>query len=255
MAFTSQRSFAGRPPDSAIERLDRRRGPVFSAPASHFQRRCSGFASAAQGAKVAKEQESKKKKKSRSLANPTRLDPFQQKSRGSTSGTAEPGEELLQVVIETPRGSRNKYSFDEQRRVFQLKAALPAGMVFPYDFGFVPRTVGGDGDPLDVLVLMDEPAFPGCVLLARLIGVMECEQIEEKETQRNDRLIAVAETAHMYANLRSIEDIPEQSRREIEQFFANYHKLQGKKSKTLAWKEAKAARRLIDEALQKAEES
>ena len=110
------------------------------------------------------------------LANPTKLPPFALKPKNSSSGPAAPGDELLQVVIENPRGRRNKYSFNEDDRIFRLKAALPAGMVFPYDFGFVPRTIGGDGDPLDVLVLMDEPSFPGCVLLARLIGVMEAEQ-------------------------------------------------------------------------------
>lgn len=189
------------------------------------------------------------------LSNPTEIEPFQAKSKSSTSGTAQPGEELLQLVVETPRGSRNKYSFDEDARIFRLKAALPAGMVFPYDFGFVPRTVGGDGDPLDVLVLMDEPAFPGCVLLARLIGAMECEQTEHGETNRNDRLLAVAETSHLYSNLRSIDDMPKQALTEIGEFFANYHKLQGKESRLLAWVGADEARKLVDEGLNQAGKS
>lgn len=189
------------------------------------------------------------------LADPTKLQPFKKKSGQSKTGTAEPGEELLQVIVETPRGSRNKYSYDEEDRIYRLKAALPAGMVFPYDFGFVPQSLGGDGDPLDVLVLMDEPAFPGCVLLTRLLGVMESEQDEENETQRNDRLIAVAETSHLYGNLRALKDIPEQALTEIEQFFANYHKLQGRASRLLAWKGADEARQLIDEALEKAKEA
>lgn len=79
----------------------------------------------------------------------------------------------LQVIIETPRGSRNKYNFDPDQKIFTLKKVLPAGMVFPYDFGFIPDTRGGDGDPLDVLVLMDEPAVPGCLVPIRLIGVIE----------------------------------------------------------------------------------
>lgn len=193
-------------------------------------------------------------KPAKGIANPTKINPFKTKPEESTSGTAKPGEELLQVVIETPRGSRNKYSFDEQQHVFILKAALPAGMVFPYDFGFVPRTIGGDGDPLDVLVLMDEPAFPGCALLARLVGVMESEQIENGEINRNDRLIAVAETAHMYSHIQSVDDIPEQSRTEIEDFFSNYHKLQAKQSKSLGWKGVDIARKLIDKGMKKARE-
>ena len=76
---------------------------------------------------------------------------------------------ILRVVIETPKGSRNKFAFDPDQHVFELKKVLPTGMAFPYDFGFVPSTEADDGDPIDVLVLMDEPAFPGCVLKCRVI--------------------------------------------------------------------------------------
>lgn len=180
------------------------------------------------------------------LADPTTLEPFAKKPKSSTSGTAQPGEELLQVVIETPRGSHNKYSFDPDQRIFRLKSELPAGMVFPYDFGFVPQTEGGDGDPLDVLVLMDEPAFPGCALLVRLLGVIESEQTEKDKTERNDRLIAVAETSHLFSHLQSLDDIPKQALTEIQEFFSNYHRLQGKQSRTLALKNAAEARKLIE---------
>src|SRR6478752_3252537 len=87
----------------------------------------------------------------------------------------------VRVVIETPKGSRNKYAFDSEDRTFSLKKVLPAGMGFPYDFGFVPSTLAEDGDPVDVLVLMDEPAFAGCVLECRLIGVIEGEQKDGKK--------------------------------------------------------------------------
>src|SRR5215208_2924264 len=84
----------------------------------------------------------------------------------------------LNVVIETPKGSRNKYNYDEKLGLFRLGGVLTSGASFPFDFGFVPSTVGGDGDPLDVLVLMDEPAFAGCLVRTRLVGVIEAEQIE-----------------------------------------------------------------------------
>src|SRR5215216_4797853 len=84
----------------------------------------------------------------------------------------------LHVIIETPKGSRNKFNYDGARALFKLGGVLPAGAVFPFDFGFVPSTVGGDGDPLDVLVLMDEPAFAGCLVRTRLVGVVEAEQTE-----------------------------------------------------------------------------
>jgi inorganic pyrophosphatase len=186
------------------------------------------------------------------LADPSKLKPFTKKSAESTTGTAKSGDKLLQVIIETPKGCRNKYSFDEQQKIFVLKAALPAGMVFPYDFGFLPRTLADDGDPIDVLVLMDEPAFPGCALMGRLIGVIEGEQTAKQQTTRNDRLIAVAETAHMYANIKSIKDLPKKSLHEIEEFFVNYHKLQGKKYKLLAVKGEKTALDLIARARKQA---
>ncbi|HYY41561.1 MAG TPA: inorganic diphosphatase, partial [Pyrinomonadaceae bacterium] len=91
----------------------------------------------------------------------------------------------VHVIIETPQGSRNKFNYDEQLDLFKLGGVLPLGAVFPFDFGFVPATLGGDGDPLDVLVLMDEAAFTGCLVLTRLIGVIEAEQTEEGETERN----------------------------------------------------------------------
>src|ERR687888_2009595 len=102
-------------------------------------------------------------RRKRSLADPTQLKPLDTDDK-----------DMFKVVIETPKGSRNKYAFDPELSVFELKKVLPAGMAFPYDFGFVPSTKADDGDPVDVL--MDEPAFPGCVLACRPIGVIEGEQ-------------------------------------------------------------------------------
>jgi inorganic pyrophosphatase len=96
----------------------------------------------------------------RSLRDPSELKPVNK------------GDDTVRVVIETPKDSRNKYAFDSEDEVFVLKRVLPAGMAFPYDFGFVPSTLAEDGDPVDVLVLMDQPAFPGCVLKCRLVGVI-----------------------------------------------------------------------------------
>src|SRR5689334_2298163 len=104
----------------------------------------------------------------------------------------------IDVIIETPKGSRNKFKYDSTSRMFKLSKVLPEGMMFPYDFGFVPSTIGDDGDPLDILVLMDEPTFPGCLLECRLIGVIEAEQEENHEKERNDRLVAVAQQSLLY---------------------------------------------------------
>jgi inorganic pyrophosphatase len=136
------------------------------------------------------------KSKNRALANPARLAPFEDDDA-----------DTIQVVVETPKRSRNKYAFDTEERVFSLSKVLPAGMTFPYDFGFVPSTRADDGDPVDVLVLMDEPAFPGCVLQCRPIGVIEGEQIDGKRKTRNDRIVAVEQANHAYATVKHIDDL------------------------------------------------
>src|SRR5580698_8677041 len=169
----------------------------------------------------------------KSLVDPTKLKPVDKKDG------------VLQVIVETPKGSRNKFAFDPDQGIFALKNVLPAGMVFPYDFGFVPQTIAPDGDPLDVLLLMDEPAFPGCAVRARLIGVIEGEQLDGKKKIRNDRLVAVADANHMYANVRKLEDLPTKWLDELQLFFVNYHNLEGKKYKLLGCKGANAAYTLI----------
>src|SRR6202051_786735 len=117
------------------------------------------------------------KSSTRSLADPSRLQSLDKKDKDKNDNL------LIQVVIETPKGSRNKYDFDSEEKVFRLKKVLPAGMTFPYDFGFVPRTLADDGDPVNVLVLMDEPAFPGCLLKCRIIGIIEGEQKGKNEKE------------------------------------------------------------------------
>src|SRR6476660_1788985 len=104
-----------------------------------------------------------------------RLPPFDSKS-----GT-------LNVVIDTPKGCRSKFAFDMKRKAYVLKSVLPHGTVFPFDFGSIPGTVAEDGDPLDALVLLDEPAFCGCLIESRLVGVIEAEHSEDGKTERNDR--------------------------------------------------------------------
>ena len=144
--------------------------------------------------------------------------------------------DMLVVVIETPKGSRNKYAFDPEERVFGLTRVLPAGMEFPYDFGFVPSTRGGDGDPLDALVLMDEPAFPGCRLSCRPVGIIEGEQEDKKDTERNDRLICVEQGTHSYSHIRHVDDLGKTFAKELENFFVNYHQLSGTTFRVLALK-------------------
>jgi len=168
------------------------------------------------------------------LANPSRLSPLE-----------DGDEQIIQVVIETPKGSRNKYAFDAEARVFCLSKVLPAGMAFPYDFGFIPSTLADDGDPVDVLVLMDEPAFPGCVLQCRPIGVIEGEQKEGKKNTRNDRIVAVERANHSYAPIKHVNDLGKRFVKELEEFFVNYHDLSGKRYRVLDVRGPGAARRCL----------
>src|SRR5687767_5209428 len=87
-----------------------------------------------------------------------------------------PKSQDVNAIVDTPQGSQNKYKFDEESGLFMLGGAMPAGSVFPFEFGFIPSTAGGDGDPLDLLILMDAPTFVGCLVRARLIGVILAEQ-------------------------------------------------------------------------------
>ena len=160
----------------------------------------------------------------------------------------DPESGTLNAVIETPKGHRNKYKYDEKRGLFLHSGVLPAGAVFPFDFGFVPATEGGDGDPLDVLVLMDEPAFVGCLVPANLIGVIEAEQTEDGKTERNDRLIAVAANSRSHREIRSLDQINENLMREIEHFFVSYNQIKGKKFKPLGRFGPDRARKSVQEA-------
>jgi inorganic pyrophosphatase len=135
----------------------------------------------------------------------------------------------LNVIIETPKGSRNKYNYDEEFHLFKLGGVLPAGAFFPFDFGFIPSTLGGDRDPLDVLLLMDEPAFAGCLVPARLVAVIEATQTErDGETTRNDRLIAVAAGSPTHKAIRTLSDLTPVLMDEIEHFFISYNQIKGK---------------------------
>jgi len=129
------------------------------------------------------------------------------------------------VIIETPRGSRNKLKYDPSKRMYKLSKVMPEGMVFPYDFGFVPGTKAEDGDPLDVLVLTDEPLFPGCLVDCVVIGVIELQQKEKGEVKRNDRLIAVFEGSLLYSEIKDLAHLNRTVLKQIEAFFVNYQKV------------------------------
>ena len=149
---------------------------------------------------------------------------------------------LWRVVVETPCGTGAKYKYEPEFGLFTLSTSLPEGMNFPLDFGFLPGTLGDDGDPLDVLLLNDQPTFCGCVVPARLIGVIEAEQTSrEGETERNDRLVAVADRSRRYGDHESLKDLGKQWVDDLENFFITFNRSKGGKFKILDTREAKDA--------------
>jgi inorganic pyrophosphatase len=171
------------------------------------------------------------------LAAPVLLEPF-----------ADDGKHV-HVVVETARGHRNKLSYDEELGIFRLKRVLPEGMSFPYDFGFVPSTLAGDGDPLDALIMMDEPATTGCLVDCRLIGVIQGEQQEGGKWIRNDRLVAVAVPSSTHSDLETLEDLNATLLEQLQKFFVNYHAVVGEEFRPLGPKGPAVARKLLDAAI------
>lgn len=150
------------------------------------------------------------------------------------------------AVIEASRGTRSKMKYRAAWRAFVLSHALPQGMVFPYDFGFIPSTLGDDGDPLDVLVLADEPLPIGAVVPCRLIGVIEAEQQEGRQRpERNDRLIAVADASHRHRHVRALRDLSTDLLDEIESFFVDDNRLRGRRFTPLGRRGPATARSLL----------
>jgi inorganic pyrophosphatase len=135
------------------------------------------------------------------------------------------------AIIETPKGCRNKFDYDPDSNLFMLGGLLPEGMMFPFDFGFIPSTLGDDGDPLDIMVLMDAPAHVGCLIDVRIIGVIMAQQTEDGKTESNDRLLGVAVHSYDHEDLESIDDVSKTLLDQVEEFFVSYNKQRGKKFK------------------------
>ena len=176
-------------------------------------------------------------------------DPF-----SSLSPFDEEDAELLNVVIEAPKGSRNKFDFDPERGLFYVGGVLPAGAIFPYDFGFVPATLGEDGDPLDIMVLTDDgsQAFAGCLITTRLLGGINAEQGKpDEKSERNDRLIGVMHRSREYGTARSLDDVPVEIVEDIEHFFRSYNMAKGIEFKPLERCGPQEARQLIEAGMQK----
>jgi inorganic pyrophosphatase len=143
----------------------------------------------------------------------------------------DPDTRVCRAIIETPKGFRNKFDYDPDSGLFMLGGLLPEGMMFPFDFGFIPSTLAQDGDPVDVMVLMDAPAHVGCLIEVRIIGIISAEQTQDGKSETNDRLLGVAVHSYEHENVQSISEVSKTLLDQIEGFFVSYNKQRGKKFK------------------------
>jgi inorganic pyrophosphatase len=152
--------------------------------------------------------------------------------------------DLIEVVVEIPRGSRNKYELDKERGVMRLDRVLYSSVHYPTDYGFITGTLALDGDALDALVVVDEPTFPGCHVIARPIGVLDMRD----EKGPDHKILAVPIGDPRYAEILDLKGIGQPWLREIENFFQTYKMLEPKWTNVVGWEDVDVARRVIREA-------
>lgn len=152
----------------------------------------------------------------------------------------EPG--LLNILVEIPAGSKNKYEFDKDLNAFALDRVMYSSVQYPYDYGFVPNTLADDGDPLDGLVMMDEPTFPGCVITVRPLGYLEMDDNGDPD----EKLLCVPVNDPRYTGIKSLKDIPPHRLDEIAEFFRTYKNLEHKKTIIGQWIEDNKMTQLIE---------
>lgn len=158
---------------------------------------------------------------------------------------AQPKPDLLNVLIEIPAGSKNKYEYDKDLQAFALDRVLYSSVQYPYDYGFVPNTLADDGDPLDGLVLIDQPTFPGCVILVRPIGMLE--MIDGGD--RDEKLLCVPDKDPRYAHVKSLQDMAPHRLEEITEFFRTYKNLEKKVTEILGWQDLDQVMPLVEKCI------
>jgi len=161
------------------------------------------------------------------------------------------GGKCVQVIVETPKGSPSKLKYNPKTGVFAVHRILPLGTTFPFDFGFVPSTLADDGDPLDVLLLMDQPTPVGCAVPARVLGVVRVMQRKKQRKLRNDRLIAVAGSSVRHADAPPAGRLDKSVLRDVERFFVSYHEAYGDEYECLGYQGAEAADKILRRAMRR----
>ncbi len=157
-----------------------------------------------------------------------------------------PSLKTVQAVIETPKGSRNKYEYNTDKRIFVLKRVSNSPFQYPTDYGMIPQTMGDDGSPLDIMVMMRQPTFPGCIIECRPIGVMKMTDGGE----RDDKILAIPLNYPGFKDVNDIPDVQPSFLEGIEHFFRGYKKLEGKTTEVLGWKNADKALEAIEHSIE-----
>ncbi|MDB9524955.1 inorganic diphosphatase [Oscillatoria sp. CS-180] len=158
---------------------------------------------------------------------------------------AQPESGLINVLIEIPAGSKNKYEFDKDMGALILDRVLFSSVQYPYDYGFVPNTLADDGDPLDGMVMMDQPTFPGCVIASRPIGMLE--MIDGGD--RDEKILCVPAEDPRYAQVKSLDDIAAHRLDEIAEFFRSYKNLEKKVTEILGWQNVDKVTPLVEKCI------
>ncbi|MBD2386220.1 inorganic diphosphatase [Cylindrospermum sp. FACHB-282] len=158
---------------------------------------------------------------------------------------AQPKPGIVNVLIEIAGGSKNKYEFDKELGAFALDRVLYSSVQYPYDYGFIPNTLADDGDPLDGMVLIDEPTFPGCVIAARPIGFLE--MIDGGD--RDEKILCVPDKDPRYAQVKSLKDVPPHRLEEIAEFFRSYKNLEKKVTQILGWQDVEQVSPLVEKSI------
>jgi inorganic pyrophosphatase len=158
---------------------------------------------------------------------------------------AQPKQGIINVLIEITAGSKNKYEYDKDLQAFALDRVLYSSVQYPYDYGFVPNTLADDGDPLDGMVLIDEPTFPGCIIAARPIGMLE--MIDGGD--RDEKILCVPDKDPRYAGVKSLKDVSPHRLDEIAEFFRSYKNLEKKVTEIRGWQDVDKVMPLVEQCI------
>lgn len=153
----------------------------------------------------------------------------------------------IRCIVETPRGARAKIRYDPELKLFALKKELVTGLSYPYDWGFIPSTLGEDGDPADVMLLHDVTTYPGMLITAQLVGVLKLDDVEGGKKTPNPRLFAVPVGANREHDLEDVQQLSKRVRKELERFFKSTAALESKEVAIHGWHGPKVAREILDE--------